>query len=98
MEWDRYPDHKLHRAQPKVGDSFSSHARSRREQSLLCRLHIGRLLLTHFYLLNGEERPHVFLVMDYLLSNKVDQLCRSTGIPKGGVFFFFFFLKLTRVL
>ena len=40
-EWERYPEHKLYKIQPKVDDPILSHGRCRREETILCRLHIG---------------------------------------------------------
>ena len=50
-------DVKLYKIQPKVDDPIPSHGRCRREETVLCRLHIGHTFLTHFYLLKGEEPP-----------------------------------------
>ena len=40
-EWERYPGNKLYEIQPKVDDPIPSHGRCRREETILCRLHIG---------------------------------------------------------
>ena len=56
-EWERYPGNKLYKIQPKVDDPIPSHGRCRREETVLCRQHIGHTFLTHFYLLKGEEPP-----------------------------------------
>ena len=56
-EWESYPENKLYKIQPKVDDPIPSHDRCRREETVLCRLHIGHTFLTHFYLLKGEEPP-----------------------------------------
>ena len=40
-EWERYPGNKLYKSQPKVDDPIPSHGRCRREETILCRLHIG---------------------------------------------------------
>ena len=56
-EWESYPENKLYKIQPKVDDPIPSHGRCRREETVLCRLHIGHTFLTHFYLLKGEEPP-----------------------------------------
>ena len=45
-EWERYPENKLYKIQPKVDDPIPSHCRCPREESVLCRLH--NLLVTHF--------------------------------------------------
>ena len=40
-EWESYPENKLYKIQPKVDDPIPSHGRCRREETVLCRLHIG---------------------------------------------------------
>ena len=54
-EWERYPENKLYKIQPKVDDPIPSHGRCRCEETVLCRLHIGHTFLTHFYLFKAEE-------------------------------------------
>ena len=44
-ECQRYPGNKLYKIQPKVDDSIPSHGRCRREETILCRLHIDHTLL-----------------------------------------------------
>ena len=47
-EWERYAENKSYKIQPKVDDPIPSHGRCRREETVLCRLHIGHTFLTHF--------------------------------------------------
>ena len=75
-EWERYPRNKLHKIQPKVDDPTSSHGQCRREEAVLCRLHIGHTFLTHFYLLKGEEPP---------VCIPCDQLCSIEHLLTGCV-------------
>ena len=56
-EWERYPENKLYKIQPKLDDPIPSHGRCRCEETVLYRLHVGHTFLTHFYLLKGEEPP-----------------------------------------
>ena len=65
MEWDRYPDNKLHKIQPKMDDSLPSCACSRLEENLFCHLYIGHTFLTCFCLLKGD----VFIPCNVLLLN-----------------------------
>ena len=70
-EWERYPENKLYKIQPKVDDSIPSHGRCRRDETILCRLHIGyTFFFTHFYLLKGEELP-VCIPRDQLCSIEI---------------------------
>ena len=71
-EWERHPETKLYKIQPKVDDPIPSHGRCHREESVLCRLHIGHTFLTHFYVLKGEELP-ICIPCDHL------QHVRSSG-------------------
>ena len=66
-EWEKHPGNKLYKIQLKVDDPIPSHGRNRREETILCRLHIGHTFLTHFYLLKGEEPP-VCIPCDQLCS------------------------------
>ena len=75
-EWERYPGNKLYKIQPKVDDPISSHGRCRREETILCQLHIGHTCLTHFYLLKGEEPP---------VCIPCDQLCSIEHLLTGCV-------------
>ena len=71
-EWERYPENKLYKIQPKMDDPIQSHGRCRREEGVLCRLHIGHSFYTHFDLLKGEEQP-VYLVICYVLLSTSSQ-------------------------
>ena len=44
-EWERYPGNKLYKIQPKVDDPIPSHGSCCREETVLCRLHIGHTFL-----------------------------------------------------
>ena len=79
-EWERYPENKLCKIQPKVDDPILSHGRCRREETILCRLHIGHTFFfkTHFYLLKGEELP---------VCIPCDQLCSIEHLLTGCVDF-----------
>ena len=44
-EWERYPENKLYKIQPKVDDPIPSYGRCRREETILCRLHTGHTFL-----------------------------------------------------
>ena len=35
-EWERYPENKLYKIQPKVDDPIPCHGRCRREETILC--------------------------------------------------------------
>ena len=67
-ERERYPENKLYKIQPKVDDPIPS-CRNQCEETILCRLHIGHIFLTHFYLLKGEE-PLVCIPCDQLSSTE----------------------------
>ena len=75
-EWERYPENKLYKVQPKVDDHIPSRGRNRREETILCRLHIGHAFLTHFYPLKGEEPP---------VCIPCDQLCSVEHLLTGCV-------------
>ena len=47
-EWERYPGNKLYKIQSNVDDPILSHGLFCREESVLCRLHIGHTFQTHF--------------------------------------------------
>ena len=77
MEWERYPENKLNKIQPKVDDPIPSHGRCHLEESVFFWLHIGHTYLTHFYLLKGEEQPvcipcHQLCSVEHLLTECVD--------------------------
>ena len=62
-EWERYPENKLYKIQPKVHDPIPSPGRCRREETILWRLHIVHTFSTHSYLLKGEDRLSAFPVI-----------------------------------
>ena len=74
-EWERYPENKLYKIQPKVDDPIPSHSRCRRGETVLCRLHIGHTFYTHFYLLKGEEPPVCIQLYCLAPAHKVCGLC-----------------------
>ena len=43
-EWEKYPENKLFKIQPKMDDPIPSHCRCHCEETVLCRLHIGHTL------------------------------------------------------
>ena len=47
-EWERYAENKLYKIQTEVDDPIPSHGRNRREETILCRLHIGHTFLKSF--------------------------------------------------
>jgi len=55
--WDEQIYNKLWSVQPKLGCCSLSKRERRREQLVLCRLHIGHTYLTHRHLLAGEVPP-----------------------------------------
>ena len=59
-----------------MDDPTPSRGRCRREETILCRLHIGYTFLTHFYLLKGEEPPACI---------PCDQLCSIEHLLTGCV-------------
>ena len=80
-EWETYPENKAFKIQSEVDDPIPYHDRCRREESVLCRLHIGHTILAHFYLLKGEEAPvcilcHQLCSVEHLLTECVDLMER----------------------
>ena len=57
-QWDALTENKLHSFLPNVSDDIFRCRTNRREEVVLCRLHIGHSYFTHSHLLKGEERPY----------------------------------------
>ena len=57
MNWDQEVNNKLHSIKPKLGDWTSVYRSVRRDEVLLCRLHIGHTRLRHSFLFNEEDPP-----------------------------------------
>ena len=58
--WDTQPSNKLHSIVPNLNECISRCRKNRREEVVLCRLHIGHSYFTHSYLLKDEEAPFCF--------------------------------------
>jgi len=56
-EWDQCVENKLHSFLPTIRAPLDRCRASRKEETVLCRLHIGHSYLTHSYLLKGEDPP-----------------------------------------
>ena len=56
-EWDELPDNKLRKIFSDLKDCPICPLTSRREETVISRLHIGQLYITHSFLLKGEEPP-----------------------------------------
>ena len=56
-EWDEavIVSNKLHEILPKLPDKLLSFCKTRKEYSVLNRLHVGHSYLTHSFILNKEE-------------------------------------------
>jgi ribonuclease HI len=73
-EWNEQEGNKLHEIIPNLRDVIPRCRANRREETVLCRLHIGHTYLTHSYILKGEEPPFCygchepFTVKHFLLS------------------------------
>ena len=59
-QWDALTENKLNRILPDMSEAIPRCRPSRREEVVLCRLHIGHTYYTHSHLLKGEERPFCF--------------------------------------
>ena len=76
-EWDMQGDNKLKSAKQLLSDTLRMESRTRREESVLCRLHIGHSFLSHAYLLKREDPPecvpcHEHLTIKHLLLDCID--------------------------
>ena len=56
-ERDEFPDNKLRKIFSESKDCPVCPLTSRREETVISRLHIGQLYITHSFLLKGEEPP-----------------------------------------
>ncbi|KAG1678079.1 Isobutyryl-CoA dehydrogenase, mitochondrial [Nymphon striatum] len=56
-KWDGEINNKLHAIKPKLGEWALSCRKSRKEESILCRLRVGHTYLTHSFLLRNEAQP-----------------------------------------
>ena len=57
LQWNIQTDNKLRKIKPQLTDPLQSAIRNRREESVLCRLHIGHSFLSHSFLLKRESPP-----------------------------------------
>ena len=57
LEWDEFPENKLHRIFPELKDCTTCPRTNRREETVISRLHIGHSYITHSFLLKGDEPP-----------------------------------------
>ena len=74
MEWERYPENKLYKIQPKVDDPIPSHGRNRREETILCRLHIGHTFLKLIFIFRKvRSRLSASPVISHVLLNICSQ-------------------------
>ncbi|KAG1714472.1 hypothetical protein GQR58_001470 [Nymphon striatum] len=56
-KWDGEINNKLHAIKPKLGEWALACRKSRKEESILCRLRVGHSYLTHSFLLRNEAQP-----------------------------------------
>ncbi|KAG1677306.1 RNA-directed DNA polymerase from mobile element jockey [Nymphon striatum] len=56
-KWDGEINNKLHAIKPKLGEWALAYRKSRKEESILCRLRVGHTYLTHSFLLRNEAQP-----------------------------------------
>ncbi|KAG1672408.1 RNA-directed DNA polymerase from mobile element jockey [Nymphon striatum] len=56
-KWDGEINNKLHAIKPKLGEWALACRKSRKEESILCRLRVGHTYLTHSFLLRNEAQP-----------------------------------------
>ena len=58
-EWDEtgFVSNKFHEILPKLSDKLLSFCNTRKESTVLNRLHIGHSYLTHSFILRKEEAP-----------------------------------------
>ena len=57
QEWDSQTENKLYNIRPKLNEPLPSTGSNRKEESVLCRLHVGHCYFTHSFLLKGEAPP-----------------------------------------
>ena len=70
-EWDETVliSNKFHEIPPKLPDKLLSFCNTRKEDTVLNRLHIGHSYLTHFFILRKEEAP-VFVACNAVITAK----------------------------
>ncbi|WP_419637581.1 ribonuclease H family protein, partial [Thiolapillus sp.] len=80
-EWDEtgLVSNKFHEILPKLGDKLLSFCNTRKENTVLNRLHIGHSYLTHSFILRREEAPvcvacNVVLTVKHILIECADLL------------------------
>ncbi|KAG1680025.1 RNA-directed DNA polymerase from mobile element jockey [Nymphon striatum] len=56
-KWDGEINNKLHAIKPKLGEWALACRKSRKEESILCRLRVGHSYLTHSFLRRNEAQP-----------------------------------------
>ena len=56
-EWDEFSENKLHQIFPVLKECIVCPRTNRKEETVIVRLHIGHSLITHSFLLKGEEPP-----------------------------------------
>ena len=59
-EWSKQINNKLFEILPDLSASLPNFASTRKEETVLARLHIGHTCVTHNFLLKGEEPPWCF--------------------------------------
>ena len=57
LQWNLQSDNKLRSVKPILTDHLQRSFGNRREESVLCRLHIGHTFLSHSFILKREEPP-----------------------------------------
>ena len=75
--WDEETGNKLHKIVKKIDDPLLRCRPNRREEVVLCRLHIGHSYFTHAHLLKGEEAPYCYAcdeleTLEHLLISCID--------------------------
>ena len=56
-DWNAQNENKLYQIRPDLKESLCCRTHSRKEESVLCRLHTGHSFYTHSYILKGNEPP-----------------------------------------
>ena len=75
--WDALTENKLHEIIPNILDCICRCRTNRREEVVLCRLHIGHSYFTHAHLLKDEEKPfcyscHMSYTIEHILISCAD--------------------------
>ena len=87
-EWDEtvVVSNKFHEILPKLPDKLLSSCNTRKENTVLNRLHIGHSYLTHSFILRKEEAPvcvavkHILIECAVLLDSKRKLCIHSFGL------------------